>query len=286
MSTILIVDDDETVLELITATVRFLGYTALSTIDPTQTFRILEKNSIDLILLDVHMPVLDGITLLRQIRSHPVYKKIPVIMLTIDEETKLLERCFESGAADFITKPAKKLVLKSRIKSALSIKEYISKVDNLNKNLEKEVEERTMELQEQKKSLEQKNIALREILEQIELEKKQIKDNVISNAENLILPTIQKLKLTGVSRKYIKLLQANIHELTSSFGVKLTERSSKLTNREIELCNMIKNGLTSKEISKLLSISLGTVENHRNNIRRKLNIVNKDANLSSVLKTL
>ncbi len=141
-------------------------------------------------------------------------------------------------------------------------------------------------LHEQKEALEQKNIALSEILGQIEIEKKQIKDNVITNAENLLLPIIQKLKLTGESRKYVQLLQKNLQELTSSFGTKLTEKGAKLTSREIEVCDMIKNGLTSKEIAGLLNISLRTVETHRIKIRSKLGIVKRDLNLSSFLKTL
>ena len=139
-------------------------------------------------------------------------------------------------------------------------------------------------LQEQKKSLEQKNIALSEILGQIEIEKKQIKDNVITNAENLLLPVIQKLKLTGESRKYVQLLQKNLQELTSSFGTKLTEKEDKLTSREIEICNMIRSGLSNKEISGLLNISQGTTERHRANIRKKLGVINKDINLTSFLK--
>jgi len=141
-------------------------------------------------------------------------------------------------------------------------------------------------LNEQKKDLEQKNIALSEVLGQIELEKKHIKDNVIANAENLLLPVIQRLRLKGESRKYVQLLKKNIQELTSSFGAKLTEKRAKLTSREIEICNMIKNGLTNKEIAGLLDISQGTIERHRANIRKKLGLIKKDINLSSFLKTL
>jgi PAS domain S-box-containing protein len=138
----------------------------------------------------------------------------------------------------------------------------------------------------QKAALEQKNIALSEILGQIEIEKKQIKDNVIANAENLLLPIIQKLRLTGESRKYVQLLQKNLQELTSAFGTRLTEKEIRLTSREIEICNMIKNGLTNKEISGLLNISHGTTERHRANIRKKLGVINKDINLHSFLRTL
>ena len=141
-------------------------------------------------------------------------------------------------------------------------------------------------LQKQKKALEKKNIALSEILGQIELEKKQIKNNVIANAENLLLPIIEKLGLKDESSKYAQLLRKNLQELTSSFGAKLTEKGTKLTSREIEICNMIRNGLTSKEIGSLLNISLQTIEKHRSHIRKKLGIVNEKLNLSSVLKTL
>ncbi|MGA1825533.1 MAG: helix-turn-helix transcriptional regulator [bacterium] len=60
----------------------------------------------------------------------------------------------------------------------------------------------------------------------------------------------------------------------------------RLTLREIEICNLIKNGLSSKEISNLLYISLPTAEKHRNNIRKKLGIVKKNINLSSYLQNI
>ena len=139
-------------------------------------------------------------------------------------------------------------------------------------------------LQEQKGALEQKSIALREVLRQVEIEKQQTKDNVLANAENLLLPTIQKLGLTGESRKYAQLLQKNLKELTSSFGARLADKRTRLTSREMEICNMIKNGLTSKEIARLLNTSLVTIEKHRNNIRNKLGIANKKISLFSILK--
>ena len=142
------------------------------------------------------------------------------------------------------------------------------------------------ELQKQKESLEQKNIALGEVLGQIEIEKRQMEDNIIANAENLLLPTIQKLGLAKESRQYAQMLQKNLEELTSSFGSRLTDKKNRLTSKEIEICNMIKNGLASKEIARLLNTSLLTVEKHRNNIRSKLGVVNKGLSLFSVLQEL
>jgi len=142
------------------------------------------------------------------------------------------------------------------------------------------------ELQKQKESLEQKNIALGEVLGQIEIEKRQMEDNIIANAENLLLPTIQKLGLAKESRQYAQMLQKNLEELTSSFGSRLTDKKNRLTSKEIEICNMIKNGLASKEIARLLNTSLLTVEKHRNNIRSKLGVVNNGSSLFSVLQEL
>ena len=84
---------------------------------------------------------------------------------------------------------------------------------------------------------------------------------------------------------YIDMLERSLENLTSSFGHKITSRSLKLTPKEINICNLIKHDLSSKEIAGLLGISLFTVERHRNNIRTKLNITNKHVNLNTYLKS-
>ena len=142
------------------------------------------------------------------------------------------------------------------------------------------------QLKRQKTTLEQKNITLREILGHIEIEKKQIRENVAANVEELLLPSIQKLKKNAAEtdRKSIDLLKKNVEEIASSFGLKISSRAHKLSPREIEICNLVRNGITSKEIAETLSVSLKTVENHRDNIRRKLKLVNKGKNLISYLQ--
>jgi DNA-binding CsgD family transcriptional regulator len=138
---------------------------------------------------------------------------------------------------------------------------------------------------EQKSILDQKNMAIREVLSQIERGREEIKSNVVANVENLLMPILQKLELKGDSYHYVQLLKNNLKELTSSFGAKLSVKNSNLTPKEIEICNMIRNGITNKEISTLLNISQRTTEKHRTNIRKKLS-VNKDHNLLTFLRTL
>jgi len=143
-----------------------------------------------------------------------------------------------------------------------------------------------LELQEQKLVLEQKNLALMEMIEHIERAKNKTKDDIVINVNEFLLPILKKLKLKGAPAKYINLIQRHLEELTSSFGRKITEKSIKLTSREIEICNMVKGGLTSKEIAELLNISQQTVDKHRKNIRHKLNLSKKGVNLSSFLHKL
>lgn len=143
-------------------------------------------------------------------------------------------------------------------------------------------------LLEQKAALEQKNVALREILIQIELEKQQVKDDVIANVEDVLLPVLEKLRMSSLNNdaKFIDLIERGLKGLTSSFGRKITQASLKLTRREIDICNMIKNGFSSKEIAEFLYISLYTVGRHRYNIRKKMNIINKKTNLSVFIESL
>ncbi|MCP4580121.1 MAG: helix-turn-helix transcriptional regulator [candidate division Zixibacteria bacterium] len=72
----------------------------------------------------------------------------------------------------------------------------------------------------------------------------------------------------------------------SNDSITILEAYDKLSPREIEICSMIKNGATSKEIAETLSISVLTVNKHRERIRKKLVISNKGINLTSFLKKL
>jgi len=141
---------------------------------------------------------------------------------------------------------------------------------------------------EAEQSIEQKNSALKEILGQIEIEKKNIKEDVFLNVEEVLLPALKKMrrKGTALDKKYLDVLEASLKSLTSTFGRNVSEKKFKLSPREVEIANLIKNGVSSKEICSMLNISFKTVETHRNKIRRKLNILNKGINLTTYLQTL
>jgi PAS domain S-box-containing protein len=151
---------------------------------------------------------------------------------------------------------------------------------------EEALKEREKELEKQTVALEQKNITLREVIAQIEVEKRKIKDDIMANVHVTITPILEKLRLENVAPRQVALLYHHINDLTSSFGSEITKKSMKLTTKEIEVCNMVKAGLSNKDISRLQNISQKTVEGHRKRIRQKLGLTGKKINLTSYLQRI
>jgi len=152
------------------------------------------------------------------------------------------------------------------------------------KNMENTLRKSRAELWEQKTSLERKNIALREVVGQIEVEKNSIKNEISTNINGILLPILEKIKIKKGKSKYLDLLEYHLKKITSSYGHKITAGQFKLTPREIEICSMVKGNLTSKEISTILSLSPQTIEKHRKNIRKKLRIPDRKTKLTAFLQ--
>ena len=155
----------------------------------------------------------------------------------------------------------------------------------IRKEMEEELERKKLELSDQNILLERKNSALRELMEQIRLEKQQTETQIMDNVEYMIRPLIEKLKACclGKESAFIEMIETNITELTSPFGKTLARNFIRLSPKEITVCNMIKNGLDTKEIANLLHLSVKTVETHRKNIRKKLGISKSHENLFTCL---
>lgn len=141
---------------------------------------------------------------------------------------------------------------------------------------------------ERTRQLEEKNLALREILGQIEAEKRQIKERVAVNVDRLILPMLKRIRAGGSeeTRRALSAVEKNLENMTSSFGSRLTRKLFALTPREIEICNLILAGLSTKDIAGFFHVSPDTVENQRNAIRKKLSISGKEVNLAAYLQSL
>jgi PAS domain S-box-containing protein len=154
------------------------------------------------------------------------------------------------------------------------------------RRIEKELKRSKEELRREQITLQRKNVTLRELLEHMERAKDKIREDVAMNVEGVILPVLGKLRLQGVSSKYVALLRHHLNDLASSYGRRLSQKSLHLSPREIELCHLLKGGLKTKDISNLLQLSDKTVDKHRRNIRKKFAISNEKVNLIAHLRRL
>jgi PAS domain S-box-containing protein len=157
------------------------------------------------------------------------------------------------------------------------------------KRMEEALKKREQELEEKSRNLEDANTALRVLLKRREDDKAELEEKVICNVRELILPYIENLKITPVDShqlNQLKILERNTNEIISPFLRTLSSKYPNLTPMEIKVINFIREGRTTKEMAELLNASARTVEVHRDNIRKKMGLRNRKANLKSYLMAL
>lgn len=152
---------------------------------------------------------------------------------------------------------------------------------------EHELQEINRQLTVERKALQESNAALRTVLSRIEEEKQEIYSDVQINVEKIIMPILHALsiELPQAQRKYIDMLRTNLDELTSPFVSQLSRNYRSLTPTEVNICNMIRSGMRTTEIAQVRGVSLGTINRHREHIRRKLKITNSKVNLATYLQS-
>ena len=145
---ILCVDDDPVNLDLLEAILQQKDYILLKAQGGAEALEIMASQAVDLVLLDVMMPGIDGFEVCRIIKDNPVMNHIPVVMVTVlaDKQSRL--RGLEAGANDFLNKPIDSIELLVRTKNLLRIKEFDDFLKDHNKILTIQVAEKTQELRE------------------------------------------------------------------------------------------------------------------------------------------
>ena len=138
--------------------------------------------------------------------------------------------------------------------------------------------------------LERKNAALSELLSRIELEKAGIRSAMRSAFEERVSPLVAGLAGVAAAsgrREEAARLEARIRrelDVMLSRGAPLADDPRmRLSVRELEVCDLVASGLSSKEIAELLSIAASTVERHRHNARRKLGMPAREGSLSTAI---
>jgi len=157
------------------------------------------------------------------------------------------------------------------------------------KRAEEALKRRERELEVKSHNLEELNTALKVLLKQREKDKEELEGRVLANVRQLVLPYMEKLKKGDLDPDImtcINIIEANLRDVTSPFSQRLSSKYLNFTPKELQIANLIKEGKTTKEIAGLLNTATGTIDFHRNNIRYKLDLKKRKANLRSYLLTL
>ncbi|MBD3232999.1 MAG: PAS domain S-box protein [candidate division Zixibacteria bacterium] len=150
----------------------------------------------------------------------------------------------------------------------------------------REIRQQTI-LKRERSELRDKNITLKQVLEHLEDQKNAKRDQIVGVVEQVIIPAFTKLLKNDntVNEAYYNLIMQELKRITAGAS-SIDQLRTRLSPREIEICDLIKNGFTSKEIAETLNISFTTVNKHRNAIRKKLGLSRKKVNLATFLKRL
>ena len=216
MDKILIVDDDFLVLEhlknILANPNREISFVAKAELALLR----MEKELFDLILVDVNMPGINGIDLLKKIRLSENHKDIPVIMITGDDDTATFVKCFNNGANDYIEKPINTIILNARVKAAINSRKQ------LKENIEKSVKISDFKLQlERQKAIQHQ---LRSLVSRMN---PHFIFNILNSIQFHVLENEQELALEGISG-FSKLIRTSLNQ---------SEKDLIFLDEEIEFLN-------------------------------------------------
>src|SRR5215216_36581 len=119
---VLVVDDDQLNRMLLTRSLEQEGHRVGSVASGQEALETLREKPFDVVLLDIVMPELDGVSVLERLRRDPVLQHVPVIMISAVDELDTVVRCIEMGAEDYLPKPFNPVLLRARINAALAKK--------------------------------------------------------------------------------------------------------------------------------------------------------------------
>jgi two-component system, cell cycle response regulator len=123
-ATVLVVDDEPINLRLLGRSLERDGHDVVTASDGAQALEVLAATRVDIVLLDVLMPGLDGYEVLERVQADPALRHIPIIMVSALDELDSVVRCIELGADDYLPKPFEPVLLRARITAGLARKRW------------------------------------------------------------------------------------------------------------------------------------------------------------------
>ena len=153
-SKIMIIDDEQLVIRVVKRFLATEGYHNFITInDPREAFDTLESEQPDVVLMDIMMPHLTGLDLLRHRQRTPEFQHIPFIILSATSENQVKRDALRLGATDFLAKPVDPSDLTVRVKNALMVKRHHDHLANYAIELERQVRARTRQIERSREQI-------------------------------------------------------------------------------------------------------------------------------------
>ena len=123
MFQIMVVDDDQDTLAILTHHLQREGFVAIEASSGAQCLKLVHENEVDVILLDLMMPGMDGFQVVKALRDNPMTAEIPVIMITARDDLDARAEGMRLGVSDFLAKPVFRRQLASRVRAQLEVVE-------------------------------------------------------------------------------------------------------------------------------------------------------------------
>ncbi|WP_199291500.1 response regulator [Limnothrix sp. FACHB-1083] len=228
---ILVVDDEPDNFDVIEAFLSDRDYQLHYAWNGLEALKSLHVFQPDVILLDVMMPELDGITTCQKIKAMPEWKSVPIIMVTALSDKEDLARCIQAGADDFISKPVNSTELRARVQSMLRIRQQYQSIQELSQLQERTIDILQGSLDELRGSLSMSlphelNTPLNGIFGVLGILIEEHEDMDHEEiAELLQLAKTSTMRLERVSRRYLNYIQ-----LVRDSSLKLVSNSSMAAN--------------------------------------------------------
>lgn len=125
---VLVADDNDTNRVILKRRLEAEGHTVTTVDNGLEALAVLQSQSIDIVLLDIIMPEMNGYDVLRRIRQDPQLKDLPVVMISALDEFNVVVRCMEAGADDYLPKPFNPVMLRARISTCLERRQLAEQV--------------------------------------------------------------------------------------------------------------------------------------------------------------
>jgi DNA-binding NarL/FixJ family response regulator len=284
----LVVDDDPGICSILRKVIPHWGIKVDCITNPLRVIGRLSESFYNVIILDLVMPGHCGLDLIPDITNISPYTKI--IIITAHSEKDRLLRALRLGAFDFLEKPFELELLRHSLNNALETQqtelEYMKAYEYLI-NSRNDVLAHRSSSEALNKQLMETNNALSVLAQNIERTRQEAEKAIIQRIKSSILPIIDKLEKGQNLLRFhgeLELLRSSLNGLTSDLTSD-TQILSALTSAEFRVVSLINSGFTTDEIAGMLYISPNTVQTHRRNIRKKLNLDNTQQSLRSFLRS-